>query len=103
MPADQLYPCFINRCGTRKSNIPLCEKCPYSEIFGSVFSHIRTEYGEIFRTSPYSVRMRENTDQKNSEYRHFSRSGSKVYLEPSQTFMMGLFEKTTNGQTIFVK
>ena len=24
--------------------------------------------------SPYSVRMRENTDQKNSEYRHFSRS-----------------------------
>ena len=23
---------------------------------------------------PYSVRMRENTDQKNSEYRHFSRS-----------------------------
>ena len=25
-------------------------------------------------TSPYSVQMRENTDQKNSEYRHFSRS-----------------------------
>ena len=24
--------------------------------------------------SPYSVQMRENTDQKNSEYRHFSRS-----------------------------
>ena len=30
----------------------------------SVFSHIRTEYGEILRISPYSVRMRENTDQK---------------------------------------
>ena len=25
--------------------------------------------------SPYSVRMRENTDLKNSEYGHFSRSG----------------------------
>ena len=24
------------------------------------FSHIRTEYGEILRISPYSVRMREN-------------------------------------------
>ena len=33
-------------------------------LFWSVFSRIRTEYGEILRTSPYSVRMRENTDQK---------------------------------------
>ena len=35
----------------------LCEKCPYSEFFG-----------------PYSLWMRENMDQKNSEYKHFSRS-----------------------------
>ena len=33
-------------------------------ILWSVFSHIRTEYGEIRSISPYSVRMRENTDQK---------------------------------------
>ena len=26
------------------------EKCPYSEFFWSVFSRIRTEYGEILRT-----------------------------------------------------
>ena len=32
-------------------------------FFWSVFSHIRTEYGEILRIFPYSVRMRENTDQ----------------------------------------
>ena len=25
----------------------LRKKCPYSELFWSVFSHIRTEYGEI--------------------------------------------------------
>ena len=50
----------------------LREKCPYSEIFWSVFAHIRTEYREIFRIAPYSVRMRENTDQKNSKYGHFS-------------------------------
>ena len=32
--------------------------------FWSVFSRIWTKYREILRTSPYSVRMRENTDQK---------------------------------------
>ena len=29
---------------------------------------------------PYSVRIRENADQKNSEYRHFSRSGDSEDL-----------------------
>ena len=33
-------------------------------IFWFVFSRIRTEYGEIRSISSYSVRMRENTDQK---------------------------------------
>ena len=33
-------------------------------FFWSVFSCIRTEYGEILLISPYSVRMRKNTDQK---------------------------------------
>ena len=54
--------------------LTLCEKWPYSELFWSVFSRIRTEYGEILRICPYSVRMRENTDQKNSEYGHFPNS-----------------------------
>ena len=35
---------------------------------------IWTEYREILRISSYSVQMRENTDQKISEYVHFSRS-----------------------------
>ena len=46
------------------SKKPLREKCLYSEFFWSVFSRIRTEYGEILRTSAYSVQMWENTDQK---------------------------------------
>ena len=46
--------------------------CLYSEFFWSLISLIRTEYGEILLLSPYSVRMRENTDQKNFEYEHFS-------------------------------
>ena len=56
----------------------LLEKCPYLEIFLSVFSRIRTENREIRNISAYSVRMRRNTDQKNSEYGHFSGS---VYSE----------------------
>ena len=47
------------------------EKCPYSELFWSVFCRIWTEYEEILRISPYSVRIRENADQNNSEYGHF--------------------------------
>ena len=52
----------------------LREKCPYSELFWSAFSRIRTEYGEILRIFPYSVRMQENTNHSNSEYGHFLRS-----------------------------
>ena len=33
-------------------------------FFWSVFSCIRTEYGDLLSKSPYSVRMQENTDQK---------------------------------------
>ena len=46
----------------------LREKC-----FWSAFSHIRTE---TYSISPYSILMLENTDQNNSEYGHFSCSGS---------------------------
>ena len=49
-------------------SLSLRKKCPYAELFWSLFSRIRTEYGEIQRISPYSVQMRENVDQNNSEY-----------------------------------
>ena len=32
-------------------------------FFWSVFPRIRTDYGEMFLISPYSVQMRQNTDQ----------------------------------------
>ena len=54
--------------------VSLREKWRYSEFFWSVFSRIRTECGEINRISPYSVKMRENTDQTNSEYGDSSHS-----------------------------
>ena len=56
------------------TNTKLREKCSYSEFFWSVYSRIRTECGETRSTSPYSVGMRERTEQKNSEYGYFSRS-----------------------------
>ena len=52
--------------------------CLYLELFWSIFPRIWTEYAEIRSTSPYSVEMRENTDQNNSEYGHISRSDYKI-------------------------
>ena len=86
---DLLKACYLNcvkarikhrklRLICRESHVllqdPFHEKCPFSEFFQSVFSRIRTEYGDLLRKSPYSVRMRENTDQKNTEYGYFLRS-----------------------------
>ena len=62
------------------------KKFPYLKIFWSVFSRIRIEYGEI----RMSVRMREDTDQNNSKYGHFSRSA----LQPEWFFSN---TKTSNG------
>ena len=53
--------------------LTLRKRCLYSELFWSAFSRICTEYEAILRISPYSVQIRENTDENNSEYKHFSR------------------------------
>ena len=61
----------INYFRKKAQSQALLKKCPYLEFFWSLFSCILTEYGEILRVSPHSIRMWENTDQKNSEYGHF--------------------------------
>ena len=53
-----------------EKRLALREKCLYSKCFWSVFSHLRTDYWEILRIPTYSVRMLENTDNKNSEHVH---------------------------------
>ena len=40
------------------------ESVQIQSCFWSVFFRIRSEYGEIRSISPYSLRLRENTDQK---------------------------------------
>ena len=57
-----------------KTNLHCVKSVQIQSYFWSVFSRIRTEYGEILRISPYSVRMRENTDQNNSKYGYFLRN-----------------------------
>ena len=51
-------------------------------VFGVFLVHIFPHLDWILRDtsiSPYSVQMRENTDQKNSKYRHFSSSDILLY------------------------
>ena len=78
--------------------------------FWSVFSGIWTEYGDIRIRSPYSVRMRENTDQKQLVFWHFSWSALLCLINPnfiqknqkkamSQSWESGVRYGRTNGRT----
>ena len=68
---------FFRRVKRQKLRI----KCPNSELFWSIFSSIRTEYGEVPRIFPYSVRMWETMDQNNCEYGHFLRSANPFFSD----------------------
>ena len=46
----------------------------YRVFFWSLLSCIGTEYGDLRNKSPYSVRIQENKNQKNSIFGHFSPS-----------------------------
>ena len=42
-----------------------CEKSiKIKSFFWSIFCRIWTEYGDLLNKSPYSIQIRENTDQK---------------------------------------
>ena len=56
---------------------PLRERWPYLELSGPhfpTFGHAWTEYGDLLWKSSYSVGMRRNANQKNSEYGQLLRS-----------------------------
>ena len=60
----------------------LLEKCPYSELFWSVFSRIRT-------ISPYSVRMRElltSSLPQICDSKITSRVSSRMYIKDSNSY-----------------
>ena len=62
-------------------------------FFWSVFSRIRTEYGDLRTRSPYSVRMRENTDQKLSRYLDTFHAVSIIFIT-LQTFSLNYLYQT---------
>ena len=71
---------YLSCVGIKKYELAaMCEKYSYSEIFWSVFSHIRTEFEDLLCKSPYSVGMLENTNQKNW---NFSRSALPLSWKP---------------------
>ena len=47
------------------SFLTLLHEVPKYGVFLGPYSHIQTEYVDLLRESPYSVRLRGNTDQKN--------------------------------------
>ena len=57
-------------------NFTLREKYSNTEFFWSVFSRISTYFPvfDLLGKSPYSVKIRENADQKKSVFGHFWRS-----------------------------
>ena len=95
-----LQPTVICHCMRKDGSIcegwfTLRKKCPSSELFWSSFSRIWTEYAEIRTICPYSVWMRENADQNNSEKGRFSRrviDGAVVYKRSYS--MLGIFRRS---------
>ena len=52
-------------------------------VFGVILDRVSciwTEYREILHISAYSVQMRENTDQNNSDYGHVLRSDPEKFM-----------------------
>ena len=60
-------------------NIHCVKSVQIRSFFWYVVSHILNKYGDLRSTSRYSARIQENTDQKISVFRHFSRIVKNSY------------------------
>ena len=79
-----------NECKTKEH----CVKCvQIRSFFWSVFSRVRTEYVEIRNMSSYSVRMRENSNQKSSVFGHFSHREEPLEYLASQKVSLIIAKK----------
>ena len=65
-------------------------------IFGVILVHIGTEHGKMLRNSPYSIRMRENVDQKSAEYGDFLRSAFYLISQTSFPLAVTTWLRNTN-------
>ena len=62
-----------------------------TEFFWSVFSRIWTEYEEILRISPYSVRTQKNTDQKTPRLGTFHPDDYRTKIIMNQEIFKNVF------------
>ena len=93
----------IYKFHTHKTNIH-CVKCvQIRSFFWSVFSRIRTEYGEIRSISPYSVRMRENTHQKKLRIWTLFSSDSQISRYALIVLVPAAWQYDTNSYKILDK
>ena len=81
--------CNLTKILLRYKIFQCAKSVQIQSFFWSVFSRIRTEYGEIFRISPYSVRMRKNTDQEKPRiWRHFTQCFPDNFVKFSETAIL---------------
>ena len=71
---------FVEKFFSKINDFHYVKSVRIRSFFDPNFPTIRTEYWDLQSKSPYSVRMRENADQKSSEYGHFLRSAFFVPL-----------------------
>ena len=82
LPHSPVFSCLLRRFKLREyptiSTVKEsyhCVKCvQIQSYFWFVFFFIQTEYGDLLRKSPYSVRIQEIRTRNNSVFGHFSRS-----------------------------
>ena len=79
---------------TKKNTIHDVKSVPIRSYSGSHFPAVRTEYGEIRSISPYSVAIRENADQNNSEYGNVLRSVFKKSKILSNMISNNIYNKS---------
>ena len=80
---DNISYWFTKIAARNDFEVNICLHCVKSvqiqRFFWSLFSCIWTEYRDLLRKSPYSVRLLENTDQKNPAFGHFSRRAPTTF------------------------
>ena len=76
---------------------------PHFPAFGLNISEYTLNISELLSSSPYSVQMRENTDQNNSEYSRFLHSETfQNFIEKNGKFPK-ILDKDFGGNRLITK
>ena len=89
---------WLSNKGQNKISIHCVKSVQIRSFFWSLFSCILTKYGEIWSITPYSVQMRQNTDQKKTPYLDTFHA---VIIMSKKRFTGGLTKKFSCVRVIF--